>query len=178
MKKTVTHQEIDSYIKQLNKDFMQYEFEYARFCLENNQKPTKQGLNEFQINEAKKYLLKILKPSSIVYTSLKHVSNSGMSRDISVLISTKDGIQCIDFYVSRLLGYSHGKNGGLRVGGCGMDMGYHLIYSLSRALFNNGYKCTGKSCRSNEHSNPPHPEKKKNSMTHSDGGYCLVQQWI
>jgi hypothetical protein len=32
-----------------------------------------------------------------------------------------------------------GDRNGIRVGGCGMDMGFHLVYTLSRALFDDGY---------------------------------------
>jgi hypothetical protein len=35
-----------------------------------------------------------------------------------------------------------------------MDMHYHLVYSLGRALYPEGHRCTGKSnCPSNDHSN-------------------------
>lgn len=42
--------------------------------------------------------------------------------------------------------------------GCGMDMGFHLVYSLSRVLFSpkqGGFECLGIGhyCPSNDHSN-------------------------
>jgi hypothetical protein len=37
-------------------------------------------------------------------------------------------------------GFRLNKNGnGLVVGGCGMDMGFHAVYTLSRILYNDGY---------------------------------------
>jgi len=44
------------------------------------------------------------------------------------------------------------KNGQrvLRVGGCGMDMGFHIVYSLSLALYGSA----------------------------NDGGYTLSQEWL
>ncbi len=175
--KKLTWNELDEACKSLPEIF-RYEQSYIEQCLTNKVKPTKQGLKDFHKVEAKKFLLSILKPSSVVYTVLRHVSTSGMSRNISVLFSNDDGIHNLDFYVARLLDAQRAKDGSIKVNGCGMDMGFHLVYSLSRALFNSGYKCTGKSCRSNDHSNAPHPKRKRGSMTHADGGYCLNHRWL
>jgi hypothetical protein len=105
---------------------------------------------------AKGYLLEVLKPGDTVYTVLKHVSSSGMSRRIDVLVVTKDGgIRNITHLVAPVTGFKRSKvDGALTVSGCGMDMGFHVVYSLSRALFEDGVKCTGKrGCPSNDHSN-------------------------
>ena len=87
--------------------------------------------------------------------------------------------------VSRLVARAAGfrwdeKREALAVGGCGMDMGFHVVYSLARALYHKrdgspGWQCIGKHCPSNDHTNgdrnyEPHP--------HSDGGYALTQRWI
>ena len=82
-----------------------------------------------------------------VYTVLRHVSQSGMSRDIS-LKTVEDGqIRDITYTVAIALGEKpKDKNGQrvIRVNGCGMDMGFHLVYSLSSVLYPNedraGYK--------------------------------------
>lgn len=73
-----------------------------------------------------------------VYTILRHVSASGMSRDIS-LKTMQDG-QLIDitFTAAEALGEKVKEKDGhrvIRVGGCGMDMGFHLVYNLSSVLF-------------------------------------------
>jgi hypothetical protein len=40
------------------------------------------------------------------------------------------------------------------IGGCGMDMGFHLVYELSHVLYASGYACLGKgACPSNYHVN-------------------------
>ena len=83
----------------------------------------------------------------IVHTVLRHVSQSGMSRDIS-LKTVEDGqIRDITYTVAIALGEKpKDKNGQrvIRVNGCGMDMGFHLVYSLSSVLYPNedraGYK--------------------------------------
>ena len=74
-----------------------------------------------------------------VYTVLRHVSSSGMQREISPVIITKDGsIRHIAYAVSCIVGYGysekHGHNANI-VKGCGMDMGFDLVYNLSSALY-------------------------------------------
>ena len=65
--------------------------------------------------------------------------------------------------------------------GCGMDMGFELVYNLGYALWPNGYTCTGdskefgKRCRSNEHSNG---DRNYQPHHHTDGGYAFRQEWI
>ena len=82
-----------------------------------------------------------------VYTVLRHVSQSGMSRDISLFIVEDNRLRNITYTASIALGDKvKDKNGQrvIRVNGCGMDMGFHLVYSLSSVLYPNedraGYK--------------------------------------
>ena len=77
--------------------------------------------------------------SPVIYTFLRHVSKSGMSRDISLKIVDGDGtLRDITYTAALTLGYKpkdrHGSRV-IRVGGCGMDMGFHLVYSVSHALY-------------------------------------------
>lgn len=82
-----------------------------------------------------------------VYTVLRHVSQSGMSRDIS-LKTVEDGqIRDITYTVAIALGEKPKDKDGqrvIRVNGCGMDMGFHLVYGLSSVLYGHedrgGYK--------------------------------------
>ena len=78
-----------------------------------------------------------------VFTVLEHVSKSGMTRDIVVHIPTGDvrfPMKWASGPVANVLGWSIRKNkSGIRVQGCGMDMGFHLVYSLSAALYGEGY---------------------------------------
>jgi len=104
---------------------------------------TKQIEKEEQIQKLKEWFPK----GSTIYTILRHVSSSGMSRDISVLGTWthddgKVGFIHPNYAVSKVLGWTlKTKNGqdAIRVGGCGMDMGYHLAHSLSYALYDDGY---------------------------------------
>lgn len=79
-----------------------------------------------------------LKEGSTVYTVLRSVSSSGMTRHISLLVANGDEITDITYYAAGVLGDSlYERNGSrsIRVSGCGMDMGFHLVYNLSSVLF-------------------------------------------
>jgi hypothetical protein len=90
-----------------------------------------------------------------IYTITRHVSASGMSRNISAFCIKNNEIVELDYFIGRITGFKHSKNGGLIIKGCGMDMGFHLVYTLSRALYEN---------------NIQRPD--------NDGGYILNQKWL
>lgn len=98
-----------------------------------------------------------LKPGTTVHTILRHVSRSGMSRSISAVVISKRGeVHTLDYLIARAgLGKVDQRNGGIRIGGAGMDMGFALVYGLSRALYPDGHRCTGdaRTCPSNDHAN-------------------------
>ena len=100
---------------------------------------SKAKIKQAERDDARERLLSYyIKEGQTVYTSVKSVSSSGMSRTMSLYVVDGDRIQNITFYVAQVLGWSLvEKNGSrvLRVGGCGMDMGFHTVYSLSSALF-------------------------------------------
>ena len=70
-----------------------------------------------------------------VYSVLRHVSASGMSRRID-FYSLKGGVPVwLSGYMAGLLGYKVHRQGGLVVTGCGMDMGFHVVCGLSFKLY-------------------------------------------
>jgi hypothetical protein len=89
--------------------------------------------------EAIEYLKQHIKVGDTLYTKLEKVSSSGMSRQIKVLDIKDETPSYWSYYVSKILGYTLKDNGALVVKGCGMDMGFHVVYSLSQTLFNDGY---------------------------------------
>jgi len=94
--------------------------------------------------EAIKRLKEEIKKGDTLWTQLNHVSQSGMTRHISVRQIKKDYPLDWTRLVSIALDWKEGKNrfggyNGIKVGGCGMDMGFHLIYTLSSVLYNDGY---------------------------------------
>ena len=119
-------------------------------------------------NEARAQLRKWLKPGDTVHTILDHVSSSGMSRDIRVVIVRKDGtILHPNHSVSVLLDLPRAKRGdGMRIGGCGSDMGFEIVYRLGRVMFPEGFKVkgTGRNGDTSGHDN--------------DGGYALKHKWL
>ena len=132
-------------------------------------------------------LREMVKPGDTLYTVLRHVSRSGMSRSISCIVHTPEGPVDMSWAVARALGWSFDRrNDGVKVSGCGMDMGFHLVYSLSYTLFKNGagdrpgqgFVCIGEGCPANDHNNPPYPLAVAGSMTHSDAVYALRQRWL
>lgn len=126
---------------------------------------------------AKEYLSKVILAGSTVYTVLTHRSQSGMSRCIKLLIAEKGRVVDISWAVGKLLGLrTNDRHEGCVIGGCGMDMGFHLVYSLSHALWPEGSPCTGDGCHSNDHANGD--RNYTVGHIHHDGGYCLRHEWV
>jgi hypothetical protein len=152
-------------------------------------------MNKAQIEKAEAIgdLRKLLKPCDKVYTKLIHVSKSGMMRVMDCYVIRNNEPLRISWSAAKASGFTYNiKYEGVRVDGCGMDEGFNLVYSLSRALFPDGFKCTGKDCPSCDHSNDyranPPKEGETNSAwrrrmyrttrLHKDGGYALRQRWL
>lgn len=129
-----------------------------------------------QREESLTALRALLKPGDTVHCILRHVSRSGMQRRISFLLMTADGARYLDHDIGRILGLRRPDRGdGLVVTGCGMDMGFHVVYSLARALWPEGYTCAGGRCRSCDHSNG---DRSRDPHPHHDGGYALSHHWL
>lgn len=135
----------------------------------------------------------MLPPGSTVYTVLRHRSASGMSRSISCHAVADGRIVGLDWYVARATGRAiDQKNGGVKVGGCGMDVGFHLVYTISRALYPDGFGTEGK--RTNGRTVRPASAKHAARLVKAgatfygrngdasgwdkDGGYALKQTWL
>ena len=80
-------------------------------------------------------LRKMLPEGTRVHTVLRHVSQSGMRREISCLVVHDGELRGITHQVAFATSRALGKRGGVMCNGCGMDMGFDLVYSLSAALF-------------------------------------------
>jgi hypothetical protein len=117
-------------------------------------------------------LREILKLGDTVYNILNHVSKSGMSRAISSVIVVDGEIRNIDYLVGLALDMRHHKKGGLTIGGCGMDMGFAIVYELARVMYSDGFECIGDKCPANDHANG------SDVTHHKDGGYGLKQKWL
>ena len=128
---------------------------------------------EAERREAVETLRKLIKPGDTIYTVLKHVSRSGMMREISVHHVDSDGrIGWLSGLVATALDMRRGDRDGVKITGCGMDMGFAIVYDLSRVMFRDGFECIGERCPSNDHSNRAH------NTFHQDGGYALRHSWL
>lgn len=103
---------------------------------------TKKAREARERMESMDYIRKLLESahtrggSPIVYTILRHVSRSGMMRHISLVVNTKsEGLTDITWHVAKILRYPITNGPALKVGGCGMDMGFSVVYNLSAALY-------------------------------------------
>jgi hypothetical protein len=126
--------------------------------------------------EALANLRELLKPGDKVYTKVTHVARSGMSRSIECFVIRDNEPRNISYLGARALGERlDDKNGGVRVGGCGMNMCFHTVYCLSSVLFPEGFTCLGdgdysRRCPSNDHSNG---DRNYAPHHHASGGYAL-----
>ena len=130
--------------------------------------------NAREMERARKHLLEDyrLTPGDTIYTKLCHRSRSGMYRVIDLYIIRNNEPLRITYTAALLLDGYDRRHEGARARGCGMDMGFALVYDLSRRLWPDGYECTGEGCTSNDHSN------RVDRLHHPDGGYALRQQWL
>jgi len=76
-----------------------------------------------------------------LYTVLRHVSRSGMSRSIDLYSISNTGERYrLSYYAKVILDLSFDtKNDGVKMSGCGMDMGFALVYNLASAVYGDGY---------------------------------------
>ncbi len=130
-------------------------------------------------DDARTFLRERLPPGTVVYTTVTHVARSGMSRRIRVFVVQPEAgpgqsqVWDISGWVGRALGYRRNdRDGALVIGGCGMDMGFHLVNSLSYALHGNvtvGADATEASAKGRPFM--PRPDTYR-------AGYSLTQRWL
>jgi hypothetical protein len=188
-------------------------------------KVSSKSVRESEKQEAIERLREWLKPGDRIYTILRHASRSGMQREISLKAfdaqacevhypcngsgddcRPKQSMLHLDGNVALALGDRIGSHDGVIVGGCGMDMGAHLVYELGATLWGDGFGCIGEHCPSNEHRNgdrdytphtcsgigyfvqqhdrfntdgeTPHRNAGVACHWHKDGGYALSARWL
>lgn len=101
---------------------------------------SKKALKAIEKEESIERLLKLFDgdKNPVIYTVLRGVSSSGMSRDISLVYIKNNDPYYITYSVACALGdrlVSRNGHDAIRVSGCGMDMGFHLVYNLSITLY-------------------------------------------
>ncbi len=150
-----------------------------------------------QIEEWTAELRQDLKPGDVIHTLIRGVAPSGMSRHIDVYRFVVEDGRVRKYWLSprvaAICGYTFDeKKECIRISGCGMDMGHHIVYSLSRRLFPDGFGECG--IGPGGHNIRPETQDQvarakaagyafrgRNGDTSgwdNDGGYALVQEWI
>jgi hypothetical protein len=144
---------------------------------------TRKAERQAQTDAAIASLRELFPIGSTVHTKLLHVSRSGMLRSFAVLVPEGGTVRDVSGLVARVIGARlHQPTGGVAMGGCGMDMGFALTYSLARALYRDGFPCTGQDwhganpCPSNDHSNGDRDYIA--GRLHSDPGYALTHRHV
>lgn len=125
---------------------------------------------QLEIDNARAALRAILKPGMTVHTILRHVSRSGMMRVIDLVIIGKKGETR---HIGRLVAKATDRTwdndrDGIKIGGCGMDMGFAIVYALSYVLYPDGFRLR----KGMWHNNL------KPGMKCRDGGYAINQRWL
>ena len=107
-------------------------------------------------NEAIAELREMIQQGDTIYTTLKKVSASGMSRCIDVRVIKDNKPIWLSSRVALALGKTYDeKTQSVRIRDCGMDMGFAIVYNLARVLF---------------------PEEKGTNQP--DPAYLLNQKWM
>lgn len=154
-------------------------------CRECDHAPKRESKLWYQAQATVK-LHELLKPGSIVRTILRHVSRSGMNRRVSLVIGINGDVKDISWLAAHALGdpiknrAGYVQDVGIEIGGCGMDVGFEVVYNLGRVLWPKGFICSGEKCQSNDHSNDPKCRRDTfvGQMHTGDGGYALRHEWI
>lgn len=135
---------------------------------------------ERERTEARDRLRELLASVNVIYTVLTHTSRDGMFRAIKPLIATHlDDVRDITHLVSLATGDKEHRRGGIGMGGCGMDMGFALVYNIGRVIIDNEpWQCRGDRCPSNEHVNSPRAPYGPEVIHTGDGGYRFRHTWL
>jgi hypothetical protein len=126
-----------------------------------NTKPlSKRAQKESERIEAIERLRKLFAEDKnpLLHTITRSVSASGMTRDISLVYVKGGHIHNVTYSAALALDWNLSEKSGnraIKVSGCGMDMGFHLVYTLSRVLYRDVI-----------------------DPSQGDAGYHLLQAWL
>jgi hypothetical protein len=128
--------------------------------------------SEVEKQEAITHLRKLCPPGSTIHTVMRHVSRSGMYRMIDAYVIKGGDALRISWSAALATGFRYDrKHEGIGVGGCGMDVGFEVVYALSYAL--HGMKPKGDGAEA-ENAGRPFPPRRG----HYRAGYSLNHRWM
>lgn len=123
--------------------------------------------------EALARLREHVKPGDTIFTTLRSVARSGMSRVIALHVIRDGELLTLDYNAAIVLGrqFKRTPTGyGVRADGCGMDMGFELVYSLGTLLFPEGGPMSKSTRRGFS--------ERKGQRREESGGYLLRHVWL
>ena len=120
-----------------------------------------------EVEEAYATLRQYLRRGSTVYVTCDHVARSGMSRRLRLRVFRRNEPISLTWAAAAVLGCPM-KDDTIVIGGCGMDMGFHTVYSLARTLWPKGGKLP----------KGAHGRNGDTSGFEPDGGYLLTHRWM
>jgi len=128
-------------------------------------------MNENKQEEVKKTLRELFRKGNYTaYTILRHVSSSGMFRVIDVYTIIDNQPIFLSGYIAELGQYKRDKKrDGLRTSGCGMDMGFDMVYTTSRQLWNTKEEAQSENIVIGRNGD---------TQPETDGGYLIKQRWL
>ena len=91
------------------------------------------------VEEAKLRLDNLINKGDTIYSIVKHTSTSDRTRSIAFYIVKDNEIMDITWYISQAFDYPMHKSGGLNISGSSMDLGFHVVETISRIKFNESY---------------------------------------
>lgn len=101
--------------------------------------PARKSRQELEREDVITALKVALKKGTVVYTVLRHVSASGMSRSIDLYVIEGNRPIRLTWSIAIALRWSYDRrHEALKVEGAGMDMGFHAVYCLSALILGEG----------------------------------------
>ena len=85
----------------------------------------------------KNLILWIKEHKPTIHIIFKNVSRSGMLRRVETFIIKDNELYFINYLIEQMTTYKRDSEGLIKLYGCGMDMGFDLVYNFSSILFYN-----------------------------------------
>lgn len=132
-----------------------------------------------EIAQSTERLTKLLTPGTVVYCVNRHTSRSGMMRHIDFYIMANNEPVYISKSVATVLGMSMApRDNGIKVGGCGMDMGFSVVYNLSATIFRDAKRDDHESIHNGEGDYKSSQANLCRNVKCKDTGYWLSHRWM
>ena len=111
----------------------------------------------------------MLKPGDTIQIIIRRVSASGMSRLMSFHTIHNGEVVSLTYRIATACDYSM-KDGYLKANGCGMDMGFSVVYNLGLTLFPKGF-VPAEAGQRGRNGTPA-------TEIDTDGGYALLYHYL